>query len=66
MFTFADQEREYSKALRKERAEGRAEGEEKGFLNALVTLVKKHLLSIKDAAEQANMSEAEFINKAGL
>ena len=62
MFTFTDQEREYSRALQKERAEG----EETGFINALVVLVRKHLLSIKDAAEQVNMSEAEFVKKAGL
>ena len=54
MFTFADQEREYNR--------GRAEG----FLNALVNLVKENLLSIKDAAKQVNMSEEEFVKKAGL
>ena len=58
MFTFADQEREYNRVLRKER--------EDSVLYTLVSLVKKHLLSVKDAAEQANMSEEEFVKKTGL
>ena len=66
MFTFADQEREYNRALRKEREEGKGEGRAEGFLNALVNLVKENLLSIKDAAKQVNMSEEEFVKKAGL
>ena len=66
MFTFADQEREYNRALRKEREEGKVEGRAEGFLNALVNLVKENLLSITDAAKQVNMSEEEFIKKAGL
>ena len=66
MFTFADQEREYNRALRKEREEGEARGRAEGFLNALVNLVKENLLSIKDAAKQVNMSEEEFVKKAGL
>ena len=66
MFTFADQEREYNRALRKEREEGEARGRAEGFLNALVNLVKENLLSITDAAKQVNMSEEEFIKKAGL
>ena len=66
MFTFADQEREYERALRKEREKAREEGREEGFIDALVSLVKEHLLSIKDASKQANMSEEEFIKKAGL
>lgn len=47
---------------KKGRAEGRAEGE---FVT-LVSLVRKNLLSIKDAAEQAGMTEMEFCKKAGL
>ena len=70
MFTFADQEREWKRALLREREDGenRGEkrGEERGFFNALVTLVQKHLLPVKDAAKQANMSEDEFLKKAGL
>ena len=58
MFTFAAQEREYNKALRKER--------EESVLNTLISLVKKQLLSVKDAAEQANMSEEEFVKKTGI
>ena len=70
MFTFADQEREWKRALLREREEGEKRGEkrgeERGFFNALVTLVQKHLLPVKDAAKQANMSEDEFLKKAGL
>ena len=62
MFTFADQEREYSRALQKERAEGRAEG----IISTLISLVREHLLSVHDAARQADMSEEEFLKKAGL
>ena len=62
MFTFADQEREYSRALQKERAEGR----EEGIISTLISLVREHLLSVHDAARQADMSEEEFLKKAGL
>ena len=68
------QEREtYTAARDKEkieegRAEGRAEGieigEKKGIeigkLKTLIGLVKKNLLSITSAAQEANMTEAEF------
>ena len=47
-------------------AKGRAEGEANGMIKTLAALVRKNLLSVKDAAEQANMSEAAFCEKAGL
>ena len=48
------------------RAEGIAEGEAKGMLNTLEKLVKKGIITISQAAEQANMPEEEFKEKAGL
>ena len=42
------------------REEGRAEGETRGILKTLAGLIRKGLLSIKDAASEANMTEAEF------
>ena len=48
------------------RAEGRAEGKAEGKFELLVSLVRKNLLSVKDAAEQADMTETEFCRKAGL
>ena len=42
------------------------EAMQKGFLDALIGLVKKGLLTISQAAEQANMTESEFIAKTGL
>ena len=47
-------------------AKGRAEGETDGMIKTLAALVRKNLLSVKDAAEQANMSETAFCEKAGL
>lgn len=48
------------------RAEGRAEGRTEGTMNTLMELVKKKVLSIKDAAEQAGMTEAAFKKMAML
>ena len=42
------------------RTEGRAEGEARGILKTLAGLIHKGLLSLKDAALEANMTEAEF------
>ena len=39
---------------------GEADGEKKGFLKALVGLVKNGLLTITQAAEQANMTVEDF------
>ena len=47
-------------------AKGIAKGRAEGSFETLVDLVQKKLLSVKDAAEQAGMSEAEFCRKAGL
>lgn len=43
-----------------------ARAREEGFLEALIGLVKKGLLSIAQAAEQANMTIEEFEAKTGL
>ncbi len=48
------------------RAEGRAQGRAEGEFETLTELVKKKLLSIKDAAEQVGMTETDFCKKAGL
>ena len=52
--------------LKKGRAEGRAEGEMAGAVNTLAALVRKNVISLKEAAEQAEMSEAAFCEKTGL
>lgn len=46
--------------------EGIAKGLEEGVLKTLVGLVKKGLLTVAQAAEEANMSVPEFENKTGL
>ena len=55
MYSFADQEREFSKALRKERSEG---GQD-----MLVKLVKKGRLTVEEAAEESNMTLDDFKQK---
>ena len=45
------------------REEGREEGRKEGALDMLISLVKKNLLSIKDAAEQAGLSPEMFQKK---
>ena len=52
--------------LKKGRDEGRAEGRAEGSLNTLAALVRKNVITLKEAAEQAEMSEAAFCEKAGL
>ena len=47
-------------------AEGRAEGEMTGAVKALADLVRKNVITLKEAAEQAGMSEAAFCEMAGL
>ncbi len=47
-------------------AEGLAEGRIEGALNTLSDLVRKGLLPVKAAADQAGMLETEFCQKAGL
>ena len=54
----------------KGRAEGRAEGEAKGraegIISTLSDLVKKGLITIVQASEQAKMSVEEFSKVSGL
>ena len=45
------------------RTEGRAEGRAEGIIDTLISLVKKNLLSTKDAADQAGVSEAAFTQR---
>ena len=52
MYAFADQEREFKRALRKERQDGEA--------SMLVKLVKKGRLTVEEAAEELDMSVEEF------
>jgi predicted HTH domain antitoxin len=55
-----------TRVINENQAIGRAEGRAEGKFELLVSLVRKNLLSIKDAAEQADMTETEFCRKAGL
>ena len=50
----------YEEGVEKGIQQGMIRGEAKGVLNTLISLAKKGLLSIKDAAEQCKMSEEEF------
>ena len=47
-------------------AEGMAKGIEEGILKTLIGLVKKNLLTVAQAAEEANMTVPEFEEKTGL
>lgn len=42
------------------RREGRVEGHTEGIFETLISLVQKGLLSIKDAADQAGITESDF------
>ena len=42
------------------RVEGRAEGRQEGVLNTLYSLVQKQILSVSDAAAEADQSVGEF------
>ena len=53
--TFADQ-----------RDEGRAEGRAEGAIDMLIALVKKGMLTVAQAAKEANMPVTEFQSKAGI
>ena len=48
------------------RAEGRAEGKAEGELKVLINLVKKGILTLTQAAEEANLTVPEFEEKTGL
>ena len=49
--------------LVKGRVEGRIEGREEGIISTLISLVKDGILSIKDAAVRAGITEADFQEK---
>ncbi|MBR2288285.1 MAG: hypothetical protein IJ865_08560 [Clostridia bacterium] len=49
--------------LVKGRVEGRLEGREEGIISTLISLVKDGILSIKDAAVRAGITEADFQEK---
>ena len=52
--------------LEKGRAEGKAEGKAEGIFETLGNLVEKGYLTLKQAAEEANMTISEFEAKTGL
>ena len=54
-----------AEGMEKGRAEGMKKGMEKGILATLTDLVRKGLLSLANAAEQAHMSEADFAAAMG-
>ena len=45
---------------------GLKKGRAEGSLNTLAALVRKNVITLKEAAEQAEMSEATFCEKTGL
>ena len=47
-------------AIEEMRAESRAEGEAKGILKTLVSLVKDGILTLSEAAKRANMTVEDF------
>lgn len=49
-----------------QREEGRAEGKAEGILITLIGLVKKGILTLSQAANEANMTVSEFEEKTGL
>ena len=53
-------ERNRAEARAEGRAEGRTEGRVEGRLSLLTKLVKLNKLSIKEAADEAYMTEADF------
>lgn len=50
--------------MEKGRMEGRAEGIVEGAIKMLVDLFKKGILTLAQAAEEANMTPEEFQNRA--
>jgi predicted transposase YdaD len=69
--TFADQREEghakgLAEGLAEGRAEGRAEGLAEGMIGTLTNLVRRGLLTIKQAADEAGLSVSEFEEKTGL
>ena len=70
MFGYFDYEKELEFLHQEERAEGRAEGRAEaraeGALRTLANLVKKGRMTPAGAAEEANMTVAEFEKQAAL
>ena len=62
MLAFSDIDRQFDLYVATEKREAEA----RGMVLTLINLVKKKLLSVSQAAEQANMTEEEFKEKAGL
>ena len=57
---------DYDTQIESARNKGRDEGRAEGKMATLIDLVRKNILSVKDAADQANMSIPEFCKKTGL
>ena len=66
MFGYFDYEKELEHMRQEEREEGREEGEVIGTMRTLARLVKKGRMSSAEAAEEANMTVAEFEKQASL
>ena len=56
----------YDRIMMEGEAKGMEKGMEKGVLKTLADLVKKGLITVVQAAEQADMTVSEFRSKAGL
>ena len=54
------------KAIEDMRNDSIAIGEVKGYLEAMISLVKDGILTVADAAKRANMTVSEFEEKTGL
>ncbi len=54
------------RTLAEQREEGRIEGKAEGILETLIGLVKKGILTLSQAAEEANLTVPEFEEKTGL
>lgn len=54
------------KGMKKGIQKGRKEGIKEGVIKTLSAFVKKGIISIQEAAQEANMSEADFCKMAGL
>ena len=48
------------------KAHAEAKGVEKGTLNVLTNLIAKGILTVREAAKEANMTVEEFCAKTGL
>ena len=60
------EEKGVEKGMEKGIEEGRAEGRSEGIIKTLADLVKKGLITVVQAEEQAEMPVSEFKSKAGL